>query len=237
MWVKAEMNIAFEEQKVLIPFRMDETPLKGQNRLILNHKHWIDAYPDYKMKIDDLVIAVLRALGRPVADEEPEQEEDVVSYREAEDVVVKNIVVAGEPTPRVGVKQQQAPVKSAPKRRGWIVALVSVLLLVAGVVAVALLNDRNETSTESSQGKGKYSFASERKLTAKELRNYSLNELKIMRNEIYARHGYIFASNGEMRDYFEKQDWYTPSTYDVTSKLNSIEQYNISIIKDFEKRY
>ena len=34
-WVKGELNIAFEEQKTIIPFRLDSTPLKGQNRLIL----------------------------------------------------------------------------------------------------------------------------------------------------------------------------------------------------------
>lgn len=63
-WVKGEINIAFEEQKTIIPFRLDETPLKGQNRLILNKTHWIDAYPDYKTKFDDLVYAVSLTVGR-----------------------------------------------------------------------------------------------------------------------------------------------------------------------------
>lgn len=63
-WVRGEMNIAFEEQKVIIPFRIDQTPLKGQNRVILNQKHWIDAYPDYEDKFGELVRAVKTALGR-----------------------------------------------------------------------------------------------------------------------------------------------------------------------------
>jgi len=63
-WVKGELNIAFEESKTIIPFRIDSTPLKGQNRVILNQKHWIDAYPDYEEKFSDLVNAVLHALGR-----------------------------------------------------------------------------------------------------------------------------------------------------------------------------
>ncbi len=63
-WVNGEMNIAFEEQKVIIPFRLDKTPLEGQNRLILNQKHWIDAYPDYKAKFDELISAVSDVLGR-----------------------------------------------------------------------------------------------------------------------------------------------------------------------------
>lgn len=65
-YVKSEINIAFEEQKTIIPFRLDETPLKGQNRLILNKTHWIDAYPDYKTKFNDLVEAVALSLGKEI---------------------------------------------------------------------------------------------------------------------------------------------------------------------------
>lgn len=70
-YVKSEINIAFEEQKTIIPFRLDETPLKGQNRLILNKTHWIDAYPDYKTKFNDLVAAVALSVGREMP-KEPE---------------------------------------------------------------------------------------------------------------------------------------------------------------------
>lgn len=65
-WVKGELNIAFEEQKTIIPFRLDNTPLKGQNRVMLNKTHWIDAYPDYKTKFNDLVKAVVLAVGMEV---------------------------------------------------------------------------------------------------------------------------------------------------------------------------
>lgn len=65
-WVKGELNIAFEEQKTIIPFRLDQTPLKGQNRVMLNKTHWIDAYPDYKIKFNDLVTAVAIPLGKKV---------------------------------------------------------------------------------------------------------------------------------------------------------------------------
>ena len=63
-WVKGEINIAFDEQKVIIPYRIDSTPFYGQNRVILQQKHWIDAYPDYQTKFSDLVNAVWNALGR-----------------------------------------------------------------------------------------------------------------------------------------------------------------------------
>lgn len=71
-YVKSEINIAFEEQKTIIPFRLDHTPLSGQNRLILNKTHWIDAYPDYKTKFNDLVEAIALSLGKEVQlDTEP----------------------------------------------------------------------------------------------------------------------------------------------------------------------
>jgi formylglycine-generating enzyme required for sulfatase activity len=63
-WVKGELNVAFEEQKTIIPFRLDTTPLKGQNRVMLNQKHWIDAFPDYEEKFADLVSAVLHSLDK-----------------------------------------------------------------------------------------------------------------------------------------------------------------------------
>lgn len=63
-WVTGELNVAFEEQKTIIPFRLDKTPLKGQTRVMLNQRHWIDAYPDYKTKFNDLVAAVALSLGK-----------------------------------------------------------------------------------------------------------------------------------------------------------------------------
>ena len=65
-WVTGELNVAFEEQKTIIPFRLDKTPLKGQTRVMLNQRHWIDAYPDYKTKFNDLVKAVALAVGKDV---------------------------------------------------------------------------------------------------------------------------------------------------------------------------
>ncbi len=65
-WVNGELNVAFEEQKIIIPFRLDQTPLKGQTRVMLNQRHWIDAYPDYKTKFNDLVKAVSLSIGRDV---------------------------------------------------------------------------------------------------------------------------------------------------------------------------
>jgi len=80
---------------------------------------------------------------------------------------------------------------------------------------------------------GIYPQASKYKMTASELYGMSRYDLRIMRNEIYARHGYIFKTN-DMRDYFINQNWYQPSYDDVTRFLTPVEKYNIELIKDLE---
>jgi hypothetical protein len=80
---------------------------------------------------------------------------------------------------------------------------------------------------------GKYPEASSRNLTSEDLAGKSLWELKIMRNEIFARHGYKFKSE-EMKNYFNKQKWYEPKYDDVISELTGIENANIKMIKQYE---
>ncbi len=80
-------------------------------------------------------------------------------------------------------------------------------------------------------GAGLFPYTSTRKLTYSDIAHLSNYELKIMRNEIYARHGYIFQSK-DMKQYFSKQSWYRPTTSNV--KLSNIEQYNVNFIKSYE---
>lgn len=70
-------------------------------------------------------------------------------------------------------------------------------------------------------------------LTQSQVSGLSNYQLGIARNEIYARHGYIFSLE-QFRTYFSAQSWYTPVTKNVT--LNSIESYNVNLIKAEEER-
>lgn len=63
-WVESELNIAFTEKKVIIPFKIDNSTLVGEMRLMLNNKHWIDAYPNPEKKFEDLIKAVSLSLDR-----------------------------------------------------------------------------------------------------------------------------------------------------------------------------
>ena len=81
---------------------------------------------------------------------------------------------------------------------------------------------------------GKYTQASFRKLNPEELKKLSKFDLKIMRNEIYARYGYKFKQGGEMSNYFKQQDWYTGWYDDVSKYLTEIETTNIRLINELE---
>ncbi|PEC21973.1 TcaA 3rd/4th domain-containing protein [Bacillus cereus] len=71
-----------------------------------------------------------------------------------------------------------------------------------------------------------------RKLTSSDLRYLSKEQLKIARNEIYARHGHIFQTK-DMQAYFSKQSWYRENPY-FTGALTNIESYNVELIKSRE---
>jgi hypothetical protein len=77
-----------------------------------------------------------------------------------------------------------------------------------------------------------------RKITPVELQPLSSENLKYLRNEIFARHGYQFGP-GTLKDYFEKQPWYRPSITDqgaVGAELSVLEHENLLLIIAEEKR-
>ncbi len=89
---------------------------------------------------------------------------------------------------------------------------------------------KTEVSSSGNSLFGIYPIASTQLLTSLDLENYTKNDLKIMRNEIFARYGYIFKTE-DMKSYFTTQPWYKPQSNDVTNKLSEIEKKNIELIK------
>lgn len=76
--------------------------------------------------------------------------------------------------------------------------------------------------------------ASTTKLTEESLKNLKKLELEIIRNTIYARHGYTFKKRS-FRQFFDPVDWYMPISSDVTAELTSLEKENIKLLNRFEK--
>ncbi|MFI5203222.1 MAG: YARHG domain-containing protein [Flavobacteriales bacterium] len=80
-----------------------------------------------------------------------------------------------------------------------------------------------------------YPEASERVLSESELSRYTKDELLIMRNEIFADHGYIFKTD-PLKTYFSEQAWYTPLFDKVDDQLTEIEEENLKLILAAEKK-
>lgn len=79
--------------------------------------------------------------------------------------------------------------------------------------------------------------SSSRYLTNADLAGLSEWQIRIARNEIYARHGWIFKTD-DLNDYFRGKSWYQPSVspekFD-NSYLNTIEIENVKLITEYEK--
>ena len=75
-----------------------------------------------------------------------------------------------------------------------------------------------------------------RYLTNEDLKGLSSWELRIARNEIYARRGRLF-NDPSLQNYFDSCSWYngyiSPNDFNDNS-LNKIEQYNVKLIKKYE---
>lgn len=82
--------------------------------------------------------------------------------------------------------------------------------------------------------------SSSRLLTEADLAGKSADELRIARNEIYARHGRKF-KDASLQNYFSKCAWYSINdSYnysDDAANLNSIEQANAKFILQYEKSH
>jgi hypothetical protein len=73
-----------------------------------------------------------------------------------------------------------------------------------------------------------------RLMTKADVQDLNAAELRILRNEIYARHGYKFKSS-DLQRHFSAKPWYKSQYDDVSYMLNRIEKQNVQLISEFEK--
>lgn len=76
--------------------------------------------------------------------------------------------------------------------------------------------------------------ASVQELKEADVKNLRKIDLEIIRNTIYARHGYTFKKR-TYRQFFDYVDWYIPISTDVTASLTEVEKKNIALLNRFEK--
>ena len=85
--------------------------------------------------------------------------------------------------------------------------------------------------------KREYGILSLCKLDREFFRKYDREKLRIIRNELFAFHGYRFNAP-DLKDYFEKKEWYKPSNLtsgQIFNLLTDIEKHNITLIMDIEQ--
>lgn len=77
---------------------------------------------------------------------------------------------------------------------------------------------------------GRWAFLSNAIVPNNTMWRYPSGLIRIMRNEIYARRGYVFNS-ADLKAYFSKQPWYKPLNNNAAVKLNAIEELNVELLK------
>lgn len=88
----------------------------------------------------------------------------------------------------------------------------------------SLVDSKKEEKNQYFQGNYVIPSSADEKITFKTLNQYTAEELYIARNEMLARHGYIFTKYPKLQKYFESKSWYNPNpsySGQLTSKLET----------------
>lgn len=188
-------------------------------------------------------------------DTQPQVTESAPPVTDAQPPVFDAVPPTGNGVPPVfNGPQQPTGVLPAPakKSNAWIFIVLAVVLVaglgVGGFFIYQNFTKKTETinydtsvNNENSyydnnaidESEYKYEYLREREMTYADVEGKSAEELRLMRNYIFARRGYIFESE-DLKEYFEQFSWYVPLYYDVTPRLSDIEKYNVNFIKEFE---
>jgi serine/threonine protein kinase len=150
------------------------------------------------------------------------------------------------------VPQIPPPKQNSPKLNSTKKVILAILFLVI-IVSWFVLSNKDQVNESNNQEEttevsaapadtteiskstypGNYPEVSERILNYEDVQNKNAFELRIMRNEVFARYGYIFKS-ADLNDYFENQLWYQARYDNVNEMLTEIEKSNAEFIKKYE---
>lgn len=191
-------------------------------------------------------------------DTQPQVTENEPPVMDAQPPVFDAVPPTGDGVPPVfNGPQQPTGVQTSPakKSNAWIFIVLAVVLVaglgVGGFFIYQNFTKKTETinydtsvNNENSyydnnaidESEYEYEYLREREMTYADVEGKSAEELRLMRNYIFARRGYIFESE-DLKEYFEQFSWYVPLYYDVTPRLSDIEKYNVNFIKEYESDF
>lgn len=207
-YTSKEVTFAYQNHITILPLAVDDTPMPTR----------------YSFMFSD--VQCLSLTNTPI-------------QRLMEDIkkVLSEHNDTNQPAQQIQVAQPKMSVaKKGVSLKGIVAIILATVIIVTalGVGAYYFLADKTTTTEITYNSTDEYyHITGSRKLTYDDIKGLSNRELRIMRNEIYARHGYIF-QDAMLRDHFLQKPWYTPQTKNVA--LSSIEQYNVLFIKSYEQQ-
>lgn len=128
---------------------------------------------------------------------------------------------------------QYAPPQGSDNKNTILIVIVAVLatLLIAGVAIYFFTRDTG-TKTENVQPANRLEQLQQTVcssyLSDSDIASLNANDRRLLRNYIYAKHGYIF-NDSQLSSYFRKFDWYQPlytSQSTVENMFNDVETSN-----------
>lgn len=125
----------------------------------------------------------------------------------------------------------------------FLTAISGLLLAIANPTGVCAQKSGKVSKTSTTKAKnkpgsttGQYPESSERLLTEKDVEHVTPWGMKVMMNEIYARHGLVF-KDAAMRKHFRKEKWYKGTEKNMKKvKLSDTEIQNIAFIRQHQPK-
>ena len=98
-----------------------------------------------------------------------------------------------------------------------------------------ILSDAQKKQRNVALLPGDMEFFENRLVTDQMLRGLSLHELRLLRNEVYARHGRMFKAEW-LQQYFFQQPWYAPDENFKDEELSVNDKLNVETIVKYENK-
>ena len=96
-----------------------------------------------------------------------------------------------------------------------------------------MLSDAQKKQRNVAVLPGDMEFFENKTITDQMLRGLSLHELRLLRNEVYARHGRMFRAEW-LQQYFFQQPWYAPDENFKDEELSGNDKVNVETIVKYE---
>lgn len=90
------------------------------------------------------------------------------------------------------------------------------------------------TRYKSSKTPGEFPEGSDKILTEDDVKYLSEWGLKVMKNEIYARHGQTFPNDPDLDAHFRMVGWYHGANPNVSKRLTRVERENIVFLNNYK---